>query len=615
MSKPCSALFPNGLRIASWQLVTVASTVWLFSTIARPVFAENVAQPVPSALPLPSQPVTPNHPPVLPKRLTASAVAPLPVAVVKPDHPSQRLQSAAIHVAQLPPLATPAAPLPVPAPPAGVTPQRLPFSPPGVPPLPPGVVPIAHPNPALAPGQPYILVPVPVYIYVYGGAPPGLPGTTAVAPLPPLPVPAYGAVHPGMYQPGMVLPAIAYPSGAAPMPAPVMSAPVMSAPVMPPTAQTPAAAASLQSEPMSPATAEPTEAAPAPTQPALAPLPAIPQPARPTNQPLIRSTALNQPELRFQGAYILQGGEGSGRARVTGTLPLTPNLLFGGTLDFVEGQAFVDSRNEGINLNELYLAASMPDAPNLRVAIGQLDLTSYFDRNSFAKDGASMFFNPVFQTNPALAATGIGSRQAALLNWSITDFAEAKAAVFSSSRDVSDFSVDGFAGELGLRFGNFIVRGTYATNRDGGQRDGFREIFQVDRGNGRTGLLRGDREEAFGVNAEIFFPEIKMGFFGRYGQYTNRGVDRSANTYNVGLTFLDLFAKNDRLGVAYGQQLSNANLRRRAGDRLPDAFEVFYDFAVLPNLRLGFSFQAADNFSETILGVRVKTDFNMIAPK
>jgi len=350
------------------------------------------------------------------------------------------------------------------------------------------------------------------------------------------------------------------------------------------------------------------------------PLPALPSTPTPgststSSKPLVRSTALNQPELKFQGVYIYQGSEGSGRARVTGTLPLTPRVLVGGTLDFVDGRAFTDSENQGISLNELYLATSIPDLPNLRFVVGQLDLTSYFDRNSFAKDGASMFFNPVFQTNPALAATGIGSRQAALVNWSITDNAEAKAAVFSSSRDLNDFSVDGFAGELGIRFGNTIVRGTYATNRDGGRRDGFREIFQVDRGNGRTGLLRDDREEAFGINAETYFPDLKMGVFGRYGQYYNRGIDRTASTYSFGVTFLDLFAKNDRLGIAYGRELSNEGLRRQSGDRTPDAFEVFYDFALLPNLRLGFSFQSADNFSETILGIRLKTDFNLVSPK
>lgn len=338
-----------------------------------------------------------------------------------------------------------------------------------------------------------------------------------------------------------------------------------------------------------------------------------PPPATP-NRPL-RSTAFNDPRLQFQGVYIYQGEEGSGRARVTGVYPLTPQFLVGGTIDVVDGNAFTDSRREGINVNELYVAATIPELPNFRIVAGQLDLTSYFDRNSFAKDAATMFFNSTFQTNPALAATGIGSRQAALVNWSITDNAEAKVAIFSSSRELNDFSLDGFAGELGIRFGNFILRGTYATNRDAGNDDGFREIFQIDRGNGRTGLLEGDREEAFGVNAEVYIPQIRMGIFGRYGQYYNWEVDRSANTFSAGVTFLDLLTPSDRLGIAYGRGLSNETLRQRSDDQVLDVLEIFYSFAVLPNLSLGLTFQALDGLSESILGIRVKTDFNLVAPQ
>jgi len=213
------------------------------------------------------------------------------------------------------------------------------------------------------------------------------------------------------------------------------------------------------------------------------------QPTQPTQatppieqRPSTRSAPLNSPSLRLQGVAIYQGDEFSARARVAGIYPLTPNLLAGATLDFTEGNAFSDSPDDGLNINELYLAASIPSLPNLRFAVGQLDLTSYFDRNSFAKDGATHFFNTAFQTNPALAATAIGSRPAALVNWSITDNIEAKAAVFSSSRSISDFSLDGFAAEVGFRYGNFIVRGTYASARDAGADTGFQEIFQVDRG-------------------------------------------------------------------------------------------------------------------------------------
>ena len=296
-------------------------------------------------------------------------------------------------------------------------------------------------------------------------------------------------------------------------------------------------------------------------------------------------------------------------ARLTGVYPLTPQVLFGGTLDLTsEGSSFDDSPREGLNVNELYLATSLSGLPNLRFAVGQLDLTSYFDRNSFAKDGASQFFNPVFQTNPALASTGIGSKPGLLVNWSVTDNVDAKAAVFSSSDALSEFSLDAFAGEIGVRYGNAIIRGTYSTARDAGNRDSFPQSFQIARGNGEFGVLEDDREEAYGINAEVFIPKIKMGLFGRYGRYENRDLGEDADTYVIGASLLDLFTPDDRLGLAYGRALSNED--RRTGKQL-DVLEFYYDFKFLSNLRLGFSVQGRDDFNETVLGVRIKSDFDV----
>lgn len=331
----------------------------------------------------------------------------------------------------------------------------------------------------------------------------------------------------------------------------------------------------------------------------------------PRSRPFLRSTALSAPLLQLQGVYLYQGDETSARARLSTTYPLTPRVLFGATFDVTTGDAFTDTPEQGFNVNELYLATSLADLPNLRFAVGQLDLTSYFDRNSFAKDGASHFFNPVFQTNPALSTAQLSSRPGLLVNWTLTDNIEAKGAVFSSSRGLGDFALDGFAGELGLRYGNAIIRGTYVSSRDSGSKDGFREIFQIGRENGRSGLERGDREEGYGVNAEVYIPNLKMGIFGRYGRYNNVDLGRGGDTYSLGVTFLDLFAPDDRLGVAYGRQLSNDNLRRQNGEERPDVLEVYYDFRFLSNLRLGFSLQQRNDFSETIAGVRVKTEFDV----
>jgi hypothetical protein len=335
---------------------------------------------------------------------------------------------------------------------------------------------------------------------------------------------------------------------------------------------------------------------------------------KPPSRPLIKSTALSKPSLILQGVYLFQGDQSSARARLTGSYPVTPNLLFGSSLDVTTGNGFSDSPNDGFNVNELFLTASLPQVPNLRLSVGQLDLTSYFDRNSFAKDGATHFFNQTFQTNPALSTSGLGSRPGVLLNWALSDNIEAKVAGFSSSRGVGDFAFDGFAGELGLRYGNTIIRGTYVTDRDSGNKDGFNEVRQISRGLGRFGTLPTDRESSFGINAETFFPNKKMGIFARFGRYNNLDIGQGGDTFSAGVSFLDVFSADDRLGVAYGRGLSNNKLRARVDDPQPDALEAFYDFRFMPNLRLGFSLQGRNGFSEIVGGIRVKTEFD-VTPK
>ncbi len=358
-----------------------------------------------------------------------------------------------------------------------------------------------------------------------------------------------------------------------------------------------------------PAGSSPADAAP-PTN--AAPIDsASPAPATPTAATSRHRRPLTPPSLQIHGVYVYQGGESSARARFTGLYPITPNLQAGGSVDLTTGSGglFNEENSSGVSINELYLTGSLPSMPNLRLVVGQIDLTSYFDRNSFAKDGETQFFNPIFQTNPALTAVGIGSRAGALVNWSITDDLDVRAAAFSSDRSISDFSIDGFAGEIALRpADNFVVRGTYATGRDNGANTGFREIYSIQ--NGR-GLRANDREEAYGVNAELFIPEIRMGIFGRYGHYRNLAIDLGGDTFVFGVSFLDLAMPNDRLGIAYGRGLSNDRLRQDLGDSLSDVGEIFYDFEVVPHLRLGFTLQALNNFSETIAGVRIRTVFNL----
>ena len=314
-----------------------------------------------------------------------------------------------------------------------------------------------------------------------------------------------------------------------------------------------------------------------------------------------------QPLLEFQAVSIWQDDEFSGRLRATGIYAISDQILFGATVDLSTGEALVDSEDEGLNLNELYVsAAPIRDLPNLRMVGGLLDFTSYFDRNSFAKDGATHFFNPVFQTNPALSAAGITSRPGLLVNWNATDQLELKAAAFSSTRSLGDFAVDGFAAETGFRTGNLIIRGTYATARDAGENNGFTEIFQFDRGDGNFGLLDDDREVAYGVNAEYFFESLNLGLFGRYGRYQNQDLDESGSTFSLGLNVLDVFTARDRLGLGYGQRLSNSDLRT---GKTPDIWELFYDAPIVDGVRAGVSLQSQDEFSDTFFGVRLRADW------
>lgn len=331
--------------------------------------------------------------------------------------------------------------------------------------------------------------------------------------------------------------------------------------------------------------------------------PLIPQNSPPENDAL-------SPTLKLQGVVVNQE-DTSARARLTGVYPVSPHALFGATVDLTTGEGLADSQSEGLDLNELYFAGSLPELPELRLIAGQLDLTSYFDRNSFAKDETTHFFNPVFHTNPALAAAGIGSRPAVLLNWNITDNIEAKATGFSSDRSLGDLDLDGFAAEIGFRAGTAIIRGTYVTAKDV-RENGFEEIFGIERDNGEFGPDSDDREQAIGINAEVFVPELNMGLFARYGWYENQDLDEGGNTYSVGVSFLDLLMPDDRLGLGYGRKLSNDDLRRDQGDEVPDVWELFYDFRLSPNLRAGVTLQGRDEFSDTILGFRVKTEFDLL---
>ena len=316
---------------------------------------------------------------------------------------------------------------------------------------------------------------------------------------------------------------------------------------------------------------------------------------------------LTPPSLKLQTAAIQEGDDFSARARVYGHYFLESNVANVGAVDLSTGDAFSDTDSTGLNIIELYVDASPSDMPELRGAAGLIELSSFFDRNSFAKDSLTHFINSVFQTNPALAATQLESQPAALIQWRPIDEVILKAAAFSSG-GFSDLNFDAFAGELGVNVGNLIVRGTYVTSTDNGDRDGISESFQLSR-NGIFGPQEGDREEAYGINAEWFIPQLNAGLFGRYGYHRNQDLDISGNTYSFGVNFLDLFIDDDRFGVGYGRELSDND--RRQGKR-PDVLETFYDIRLAPNARAAVSLQFRDEFSETVLGFRIRADWDLL---
>ena len=316
---------------------------------------------------------------------------------------------------------------------------------------------------------------------------------------------------------------------------------------------------------------------------------------------------LTPPSLKLQTAAIQEGDEFSARARVYGHYYLESNVAVVGAVDLSTGSAFSDTDSTGFNISELYVVASPADVPELRGAVGLIELTSFFDRNSFAKDSLTHFLNPVFQTNPALAATQLESQPAALVHWRPIDEIILKAATFSSG-GFDDLDFDAIAGEIGLSVGNLIVRGTYVSATDDGDRDGIPESFQINR-NGVFGPQEGDREVAYGINAEWFIPQLNAGLFGRYGHHRNADLDISGNTYSFGVNFLDLLIDDDRFGVGYGRGLSDND--RRQGDR-PDVLETFYDIRLAPNARAAVSLQFRDEFSETVLGFRIRADWDLL---
>lgn len=305
--------------------------------------------------------------------------------------------------------------------------------------------------------------------------------------------------------------------------------------------------------------------------------------------PSVPNQSVTESSLSAAGLYVLQGDSSSARGRVSGFHFLSPNWLIGGALDIVTGPDLTN--DDGFQLTELYLATAIPALPGMQFRLGQLDMTSYFDRNSFAKDISRDFFNSTFHTNPALVAGAnvTSSRPGGLVQWLVMDNLNLSAAVFSSSGNLADFALDGLATEVGFRMGDLVLRGTFVTG-NGSQFDGAK------------GRLSG-----YGINAEWFIPEANLGLFGRYGAL-NSAAGSEGNNYVIGISAQDLFMQDDRLGLAYGRNLALTSVE----ESTPDVLELFYDFVALPNLRIGFTLQQRNQLQDSYAGFRIRGGLDIL---
>ena len=312
------------------------------------------------------------------------------------------------------------------------------------------------------------------------------------------------------------------------------------------------------------------------------------------------------PQLTLDAQVGLQATSAQGLAGRLGTVTrytLGSNTVLGLDVDFIAGSLFGPG---GIDVKQLFIAQSIPGLENLRFLGGKLDLTAIFDRNSFAKDNLTHFFNFNFGTNPALVAGGLGAKPALVADWLISDELSVKIAPFASQFVGDVFQFDSLAGEVAFRFQeNYVARLTFVTGRDTGVST-FRENDRLLRP-----IRPGDRVTAFGLNGEAFFPEIRLGAFFRYGYYRSEVTQVDADHFSLGVNLLDIFRPDDRLGVGYARALSNANFLL-PGERTPDVLEVFYDLKVRDRIRVGFSAQAQDGFSRGVFGVRAKLDFPLL---
>jgi Carbohydrate-selective porin, OprB family/S-layer homology domain len=215
---------------------------------------------------------------------------------------------------------------------------------------------------------------------------------------------------------------------------------------------------------------------------------------------------------------------------------------------------------------------------NFRIFVGpRIDLFEIIDTNSFANNEEVDFSNGSLINNSLI--TFIFAGPGAGADWKISDQFSLRAAYI--------------AGDGGRSFGQGFG-GLTGSNSIGSAELEFRpsqsaKIKLQYSGYTVQRAVPNAKLDAFGVNAEwAIAPSV--GIFGRYGTATSKtftvaGGDSSANTWQLGLAFPDLFAPGNTLGIAAGQP-TRPTSGPAVGTGTEIDYELYYNFKLNDRITL-----------------------------
>lgn len=228
----------------------------------------------------------------------------------------------------------------------------------------------------------------------------------------------------------------------------------------------------------------------------------------------------------------------------------------GGINDDLTGRGATNSR---IVVREAWLEAA-PFRQNLRIVLGKVDLTNYFEQNGFANDETSQFLASPFVNNPALEppVNGPGliaqwnSRRGFVLGGGVQSLLGT-----GDHRDDDVFGIAELAWTHTLLF----------------RRNGTWRVWSRVQSTEGQPLAWG-----FSLDQRI---TPWWGIFGRFGKADLRTPTEIRRAWSAGFGFDNalLASVNDKAGVAFGGQENTDGSLERLG-------EVFYNFFLSDHFRL-----------------------------